>query len=136
VWAIFLYYVITLGMGLILQLEMLLGVARFPPEQQALIGSMSTAERLFGIGVAILTLAAATALWRLRKVALPLFSCVFVLSLGTIAWQLQPGGLYSKIFAQGVVMTGVMMFSVGVGVLMSVAIWSYVLHLWRVQVLK
>jgi hypothetical protein len=136
VWVIFVFYVVSVGWGLVLQCLMFLGLYALPPEQQALVGDMSGAARLFAVGSGILALVAATSLWLLRKVAFPLFSIVLVLGIGTIVKQALPGGMYNKMFGQGPIVAVVTVFSLSVGVLISVAIWWYVLHLRRRGVLK
>ena len=50
--------------------------------------------------------------------------------------QLLPGGMYNTMLGQGVLMQVVTVFSVGVGALLSLAIWWYVWSLWRRGVLK
>jgi hypothetical protein len=136
VWVIFVFYVVSVGWGLALQCLMFLGLYTLPPEQQALVGDMSAAARLFAVASGILALVAATSLWLLRKVAFPLFSLVLVLGIGATVKHTLPGGMYNKMFAQGPIMTFVTVFSVTGGVLLSVAIWWYVLHLRRRGVLK
>ena len=64
VWVIFVFYVVSSVWGLALQCLMFLGLYSLPPEQQALIGDMSTAARLFAVGSGILNRVAATSLWR------------------------------------------------------------------------
>jgi len=136
VWVIFVFYVVSAGWGLVLQCLMFLGLYTLRPETQALVGEMTTAARLFAVGLGILNLVAATSLWLLRKVAFPLFSLLLVLGIGVIVKHTLPGGMYNKMFAQGTVMAVAAGFSVSIGVLLSFAIWWYVLHLRRRGVLK
>jgi hypothetical protein len=133
---IFVFYVVSVAWGLALQCLMFLGLYALPPEQQALVGDMSTAARLFAVASGILALVAATSLWLLRKVAFPLFSLSLVLGIGTIVKQTLPGGMYNKMFAQGPIIAFGTVFSLTGGVLLSVAIWWYVLNLRRRGVLK
>ena len=125
---IFLSYAIIGGFGLIVRLEMFLGLAKF--------GTMSTGAQLFGIGVGALAIVAATSLWLLRRVAFPLFSLTFLLSLGTVAWRWLPGGKYSNMVAKGGIMAGLMVFSAPFGVLLALGMWWYVFQLWRRGVLR
>jgi hypothetical protein len=136
VWVIFVFYVVSAGWGLVMQCLMFLGLYTLAPEQQALVGDMTTAVRLFAVGSGILALAAATSLWLLRKVAFPLFSLVLVVAVGTIVKQALPGGMYNKMIGQGPIMAVGTVLSVSVGVSISLAIWWYVLHLWRRGVLR
>lgn len=136
VWAIFLFYAISLGFSLIMQLEMSLGLAKLPPESQALVDSMPMSARLFGYGSGILSMVAATYLWLLRRGALPLFSATLVLQIGYTLWQCLPGGMYGNMFSQNAVMAWTTVFSVCLGMLMLVGIWWYTFHLWRRGVLR
>jgi hypothetical protein len=136
VWVVFLYFVISGGAGLIIQLEMLSGLARFPPETQALFGSLSTSTMLFSFAAGVLHLVAATSLWLLRRVALPLFSLSLLLTIGALAWQLRPGGMFAKILAQSGAMAFGAILSAGFAILTMGAIWWYTLYLWRRGVLR
>jgi hypothetical protein len=136
VWVIFLFYVISASWGLALQCLLFLGLYTLPPEQQAIVGSMSAASRLLAVGLGILNLAAATSLWLLRPVAFPLFSIVLVIGLGSTVKHLLPGGVYNGMFAQGPLMAVVTVFSVSVGALISLGIWWYVLRLRRRGLLR
>ena len=128
VWVIFLSYAIIGGFGLVEWLAMLLGLAKF--------GTMSTSEQLFHFGVGALAIVAATSLWLLRRVAFPLFSLTFFLSLGSVAWRWLPGGKYSNIVAKGGIMADLMVFFTPFGVLLALGMWWYVLQLWRRGVLR
>jgi hypothetical protein len=50
--------------------------------------------------------------------------------------QALPGGMYNKMIGQGPIMAVGTVLSVSVGVSISLAIWWYVLHLWRRGVLR
>ena len=136
VWVIVLFYVISGGSGLIMQLEMLLGLGKLPPVQQELLGSLSTGAMLFSLAVGALKIVAATALWLLRKVALPLFSLGILFSIGSTAWHLQAGGIVSKMSAQSGAMVLGAFLTIGFGIFISLGIWSYTFVLWRRGVLK
>ena len=136
VWVIFLFYVLSSAWALLTQLLLQLGLYPVPPEQQAVVSNVSAAARLFGIGLTLLSVVAATYLWLLRKVALQLFliSCVFGVS--SILWQMLPGGAYHALLGQGPLMSALILFGISVGVLIKIAICAYVWRLHRRGVLQ
>jgi hypothetical protein len=136
VWLIFLFYVLTSAWGLVFQCLLMLGLYTLRPEQQAIIGNVSVASRLYGIFGLILNLVAATSLWLLRKSALALFLVGFALGVASTLWQFLPGGIYNKMIGQSVLMSAITMFSVAGGLLVNAAIVWYVWHLRRQGVLR
>ena len=136
VWVIFVFYLVSAGWGLLLQCLMVLGLYTLSAQQQALVGNLTPAARLFAVAMSLLNITAATSLWLLRRVAFPLFTLIVVLGLGTIVKQLLPGGMYNTMLGQGVLIQVATIFSVGVGALLSLAIWWYVWSLRRRGVLK
>jgi hypothetical protein len=128
VWVIFLCYAIFGGFSLVVRLEMFLGLAK--------VGTMSTGEQLFEIGVHALNIVAATSLWLLRRVAFPLFSLCLLLNLGTGTWHWLPGGTDSNVFARGGIMAGAIVLGACTGVLLALGMWWYVFQLWRRGVLR
>jgi len=136
VWLIFLFYVLTSASGLVFQGLLLLGAYPIPPEQQAIVGNISVGSRLFGLLAVVVNLAAATSLWLLRKSAPYLFLLSVTLGLASTAWQFLPGGIYAKMLAMGLLISVVTMFSVVVGLSISVAIVWYVWRLQRQGVLR
>jgi len=136
VWVIFLFYILSSAWALLTSLLIQLGRYPVPPEQQAVLSNISSGARIFGLGLTILHVVAATYLWLLRRVALHLFLVSCVLGVASIVWQTLPGGAYHALLGQGRLMSAMIIFTVSVGVLINIAICLYVWRLHRRGVLK
>lgn len=136
VWVIFFSYVIGAGSFYIIQLEMIFGLAKLSAKQQALVDNLSTGVILYSTIAPILYMVAATTLWRLRRVALPLFSLCLVLTIGSIFRDLLPGGASSTRIARGGAMAAAEFLGTGFGFFVTAGVWAYTFHLWRRGMLK
>jgi hypothetical protein len=95
-----------------------------------MLRNQSTGSVLFGLGLMILYLAAATWLWLLRKRAFDLFVTAFALSLASVFWQLLMGGPLSTLFTKNTFVLVIGIFGLTLGWGISVAICVYA---WRLR---
>jgi len=101
-----------------------------PEQQLAMFRNQSMASLLFGLALTTLSLTAATMLWLLRRRAFDLFLASFVLSLGSLAWQLVSGGPLAALMTQGALVLVIAVFSIIIGYGTTLAICVYA---WRLR---
>lgn len=79
VWAVFLFYILSVGFTILSFALVLSGAVSVPPEQRAYLQSLSTFDWVVTVLTGALNVAGAIAIFLLRKVAFYLFSAAFVL---------------------------------------------------------
>jgi hypothetical protein len=127
---IFIFYVISTAWGLLARALIQLGVYPLPEEQLAILRNQSTGSVLFGMGLTILSLVAATWLWLLRKRAFELFVAALALSIASVIWQLFMGGPLATLLTRNALVIAIGFFGLIVGWGISVAICLYA---WRLR---
>ena len=99
----------------------LIGSGSIPlaPEQQAYFQSLSALDYATAIAGGLLNLSGATALFMLRKVALPLFGSAFVLNLLATIWN-----LVSKNWAEAIGTPGLVGAFIGMAMLGAICLYA------------
>lgn len=119
IWAISIFMFVSAAWTLLSFYLIGSGVIPLTSEQQTYFHSLSTLDYGTAILGGLLNLSGATALFLLRKVALPLFGSAFVLNLLATVWN-----IVSKNWMEAIGTSGLIGTFIGMGILAAIVLYT------------